>query len=572
MGREVWAIDSEWGFRDCRIDEESAFEPVVLCAVGLYSKERHHFWGQDARLGAFFRAQAGDLFVSHYAIAEMKYLLRLGIPLPDHWFDTFVAWRCRTNSPGHLEAGLSGALHEAGLPHLAPAAKKELQLRILHLDFAEKDRGAIVEYCSSDCDGCLALYRQLDHEDVTSKMAHWVVYLQAVARMELRGIPFDYSAHMAIRKGREDIRQDLIRGVNVVHPVYENGSFRRQSFFEWCDDNRIVWPNKRSATNGAAYRSLDRETLKAMEGRHPFIAEVRQVKKTLDALNERSCVVDQETHRHHFATSVFRTVTGRNAPKNFVFAGPKWSRFLIVPESPEHVLVYVDFVAQEIGLAAALSGDLRMREMYEANDCHMQFAVRAGAAPSGATKAAYGEIRKRYKTVNLGVQYGQTAHGIAQRLGIPFREAEGLVDEHQRLFPDFWTWSDMIVQGSFDRGWIATPCGWRSGVPAHSNARTWMNWPMQATGGDIMRLTVTYLDRQNVRILAPVHDGFLISCRRDQLDDLRAAVDYACSAAVEHVVPGFRLRWDVQVYENRFEDEDGLPLWNKLQSILKAIA
>ncbi len=97
-----------------------------------------------------------------------------------------------------------------------------------------------------------------------------------------------------------------------------------------------------------------------------------------------------------------------------------------------------------------------------------------------------------------------------------------------------------------------------------------MNFPMQATGGDIMRLMVTYLDRQAVRILAPVHDGFLLSCRRHQLADLRAAVDHAGRLAVEHVLPGFPLRWDFTVYEGgRFEDKDGLPLWNRLREIVK---
>ena len=91
---------------------------------------------------------------------------------------------------------------------------------------------------------------------------------------------------------------------------------------------------------------------------------------------------------------------------------------------------------------------------------------------------------------------------------------------------------------------------------------------MQSTGGDIMRLTVTYLDRQNVRILAPVHDGFVLSCRRDQLDVLREAVNYACQTAVDQVIPGFPLRWEFTDYKGRFEDEDGLPLWQQLSGIL----
>jgi hypothetical protein len=88
-----------------------------------------------------------------------------------------------------------------------------------------------------------------------------------------------------------------------------------------------------------------------------------------------------------------------------------------------------------------------------------------------------------------------------------------------------------------------------------------------------MRLTVTYLDRQVVRVLAPVHDHFLLSCRREQLADLRAAVDDACEAAVDQVLPGFPLHWELTVHDRgRFKDEDGRPLWDRLQTILEEVA
>jgi DNA polymerase I len=568
---EIWGLDTEWGFRDNHIGQESAWEPVVLCAVGLHSHERFYFWGRDPRLYAFFREHARDCFIAHYAVAEMKYLLRLAIPLPERWFDSFVGWRCKTNGPGHLEAGLPAALHGAGLPHIAPAAKKELQQKILHLNFTDADRPQIIDYCFSDCDGCLALYRQFDREELAQTMPHWTENLKAVARMELRGIRFDDASYAAIQARRPLIREALICEINSVYPVFFDGSFHKASFLEWCRRHGIKWPTKVSLRTKRSYPPFDRDTFKEMEHRHPFIAQVREVLKTLSSFEKRSLVVDFERHRHYYSTSVFRSVTGRNQPRNFVFSGPKWLRFLIVPESRDHVLVYVDYIAQEFALAAALSGDRGMREMYQAGDSHMAFAIRAGAAPVGATKATHGSIRNQFKTVNLGLLYGQTSHGIAQRLGISKSEAEVMVDDHRRLARDYWDWSERIVQGSLDRGWIVTPCGWRSRVPRGSNPRTWLNWPMQSAGADIMRLTVTYLDRQNVRILAPVHDGFVLSCRRDQLDDLRQAVDFACSAAVEHVVPGFPLRWDFTVYENRFEDQDGLPLWQKLQSILKGI-
>jgi DNA polymerase-1 len=568
---EIWSVDTEWGFRAGRLDHESAWEPVVLCLVGLCSGRRLYFWGRDPRLSTFFRDHAGDLFVAHYAIAEMKYLIRLGIPLPARWFDTFVAWRYFTNRPNNPEAGLSAALHQLGLPRLAPAEKKELQRKIVELRFDREsldDRREIIDYCFSDCDGCGALYSGINERVAPDVMAHWVEFLKAVARMELRGIPFDVEGMDAINQHDPLIRATLIGDINRTWPVFEGESFRKGSFLNWCRTIGIDWPIKTSPATGKLYQPSDDETFKAMESRHPFIAQIRQVKKTLAKFGGRSLVVDPETRRHYFATSVFRSVTGRNQPRNFVFSGPKWLRLLIVPETPDHVLVYVDFTAQEIGIAAALSEDPAMRAIYEASDCHMAFAVRAGAAPAGATQASHREIRKRYKTVNLGVLYGQTAFGIAARLGIAQLEAEALLEDHRALFPGFWEWSERVVQGAFDRGRIVTPCGWPSRVPPFSKERTWMNYPMQATGGDIMRLMITYLDRQGVRILAPVHYGFLLSCRRDQVPDLREAVEYARYTAVEHVLPGFPLRCDVTVYDERFEDEDGLPLWRRLREIV----
>jgi DNA polymerase I len=574
MPCKIWAVDTEWGFRDNRVDHESAWEPVVLCLVGVASGRRLSFWGQDPGLTTFFRDHAADLFVAHYSVAEMKYLLRLGIPLPARWFDTFVGWRYLTNRPNHLEAGLSPALDRLAMSHLAPAVKKALQQRILHMRFdpdSSADRLEITDYCFSDCEGCPGLFRRIGDRVPSAVMAHWAEYLKAVARMEIRGIPFDVRAFQRIAAQRYQIKAALIGDVNATCRVFDGETFSRTAFLQWCDTARIHWPTRISPRTGKRYRPVDRDTMKETEGRHPFIAQVREVLKTLKQFEGRALTVDPITKRHFYSTSVFRSVTGRNQPRNFVFNGPKWLRFLITPESTDHVLVYVDYVAQEIGVAAALSGDRMLRAVYEAPDCHMEFAVRAGAAPTGATKRTHANVRRLFKSVNLGVQYGQTPYGIAERLGVSHREAEALFADHRTLFPDFWRWSGSIVQAAYDRGQIHTPCGWQSLVPFDSKERTWMNWPMQATGRDIMRLTVIYLDKQNVRILAPIHDGFLLSCRRDQLADLRAAVDYACATAVDHVLPGFPLRWDVTVHEfGRFEDEDGRSLWERLQNIVEA--
>ena len=62
--------------------------------------------------------------------------------------------------------------------------------------------------------------------------------------------------------------------------------------------------------------------------------------------------------RNRTLLSPFGTKTGRNAPSSsrFIFGPAVWARFLIRPE-PGMALAYLDWTAQEIAIAAALSKD-----------------------------------------------------------------------------------------------------------------------------------------------------------------------------------------------------------------------
>ncbi len=84
-----------------------------------------------------------------------------------------------------------------------------------------------------------------------------------------------------------------------------------------------------------------------------------------------------------------------------------------------------------------------------------------------------------------------------------------------------------------------------------------------------MRLTVMYMEKTGLTVLAPIHDGFLLSCRRDEIDTMKEKVNFACGTAVEHVLPNFKLRWTIDIHEERFEDPDGLPLWERIQNLIR---
>lgn len=464
-----------------------------------------------------------------------------------------------------------------GLSRLIPWEKDEIRQKILHLRFNSDNNyemDEIVEYCMQDCRACAALFQHQriaseNHSKLERLMSWLPIYLRAVAKMELRGIPFDAPTYHAIIANQGEIRARLAGEINAVAPVMNPSGINRDAFKKFCITNHIPLPRMYDRVSHKMRFSVENETLKGIEHHHPLIPKIRETQKTLVSLRNSKMIVDFNTRRHYFNVIPFGTITGRNAPRQFIFNMAKWMRFLVVPESPEHVLVYVDYSAQEIGIVAALSRDPAMMEMYQADDPHMAFAELSGAVPAGSRKEDCPEIRRKYKTVKLGVLYGLTPSGTARKLGISEREAQELHKEHQKLFPVFWNWSERRVVTAMHRGSIRTRLGWRCWVPSESNERTWANWPMQASGAEIMRLTIMYMERRGLTLLAPIHDGFLLSCRRDAIDDMKEELNFACSTSVEHALPNFKLRWTVEIYEERFEDPDGLALWETIKRLIK---
>src|SRR5262249_8956202 len=136
--------------------------------------------------------------------------------------------------------------------------------------------------------------------------------------------------------------------------------------------------------------------------------------------------------------SPFSTVTSRNAPKSseFIFAYPAWLRSLVRPATGRGI-AYVDWCAQEHGLAAALSRDAHMMRAYQTGDPYLVLAIDSGRAPTGATKATHGQIREIFKVVMLAASYGMKERTLARQLDCDVLEALALLARHRRAYPRF---------------------------------------------------------------------------------------------------------------------------------------
>jgi DNA polymerase I-like protein with 3'-5' exonuclease and polymerase domains len=567
----TFVIDAEYGHRG-GAEYPSAFEPVVFCAIDLDTGERLSFHGRDPRLARFINHHRNDLFISHNLVAEVMYLLRLGITPPTRWFDTMLGWRYVTNTrPPVPSFKLEKILVETGIPHRYAGEKDRLQDWIGNLEFnrdSPDDLRLIRDYCFADCEATAALYHRLVGRVPAVWMSYATAFCLELARMELRGIALDMPRYRAIQERKDEVVERVVAGVNTIHSVFIDGRLSRERFFGWCAANGIGWPARRSPATGRMMLPLDQDTFSLMKDRHPFIGLVHEANKTVKHLNSRELIVDPTTGRHYPGNIPFAQATSRTSPRKSIFGAPKWMRWLIVPTSPEHVVIVIDYDAEEVLIAAHLSGDAGMMHGYVSTDPHMAFAILAGAAPPWATKKTHGRVRQKYKAVNLGVSYGQTAHGLAISMGVHPDEARAHLAQHRRTYPVYWDWVRRYTTRAFRTGRCFTAAGWPRVVAMDDNPRSVGNFPVQGTGGDLMRLTAYYLSRWGLQLLATIHDGFLVECHRDQLPEVRECIDAAFRQATGQLLPDAPMSWTPTEFFDRYRDDGGKDLWEQIDQVI----
>jgi DNA polymerase I-like protein with 3'-5' exonuclease and polymerase domains len=391
-------------------------------------------------------------------------------------------------------------------------------------------------------------------------------YTAAVAAMEWRGVPVDADLLDRMRARWSDIRKDLIDKVDSAFGVFEGESFRAARFERYVIANRIPWPRLES---GAL--ALDDDTFRDMVKCYPGIAPLRELRHALSGMRLNDLAVGRDG-RNRTLLSMFRSRTGRNQPSNsqFIFGPAVWLRSLITPV-PGTVLVHADFSAQEIAIAAALSGDERMIESYATGDPYLAFAKQAKLVPAEATKLTHGVIRDRCKSVVLGVLYGMQADSMAARVGIPRYDAVELIRLHHETYRTFWRWVEAnLVNFELTRR-ISTVFGWRLNAALDWRPTALLNWPMQANGAEMLRAACVSKFEAGIGICAPIHDATLSEGPDSDPEGFAEGVRDHMRRAGRLILGGIDVRSDVKVIRvgERYSDKRGEVMWNTVTEMLR---
>ncbi len=561
--RQAWVVDFEFVARPGERPE-----PICMVARELLSGDLIRLWQDDLhRPRPPFPIDESALFVAYFAPAELGCFRVLGWPMPVRVLDLFAEYRALTNGlPTPCGRSLLGALKAHGIEAMSKAEKAGMrELIIGGGPYDAGDRAAILDYCQDDVDALGRLLPEmLPRIDLPRALLRGR-YMAAVAAMEHAGVPIDVPALARLREGWDAIKRELVRRVDAGYGVFDGVTFKLDRFSGYLARNEIPWPRLASGT-----LDLKDATFKDMARAHPELGPLRQLRQTLSELRLNALEVGRDG-RNRCMLSPFGARSGRNTPSNakFIFGPSAWLRCLIKPP-PGHGLAYIDWSSQEVGIAAALSGDPLLMEGYRSGDPYLAFAKQISAIPADATKATHSLERDRFKAVVLGVNYGMAERTLADRIGRPAVEARELLRRHRENYRRFWRWSDGAVDCAMTRGRIETVFGWPLHIGTEANPRSLMNFPMQANGAEMLRLACCLGAEQGVEICAPVHDAVLIGAPLDQLADQIRTMQEAMAQASRVVLDGFELRTDAELirYPGRYQSARGVHMWRTVMELL----
>jgi hypothetical protein len=390
-------------------------------------------------------------------------------------------------------------------------------------------------------------------------------YMVAVAEIETAGVPIDAETLTRIRRDLIGRREELISRVDADFGVFRDGVFEPERWEAWVRSRGIPWPS-----NPHGEFMTDDETFRGMARVHPEVALLRELRHALVDLRVSALAVGSDG-RNRTPLRPFRSKTGRNQPSSnaFVLGSACWVRGLIKPE-PGMALAYLDWSQQEFAIAAALSGDRAMQAAYLSGDPYLAFGKQAGRIPSHGTEKTHGPDRELFKTCALGVLYGMGAATLAQRIGRPIAFGQELHRLHRRLYPQFWDWSDGVVEHALLHRELHTVFGWKMRIGPIVNPCSLRNFPCQANGAEMLQWACWRACQLGVRVVAPLHDALLIEAPEREIDDVVGVAERAMQEASEAVLEGFQLRSRTKVvrWPDRYCDDRGLRFWELVMAVL----
>ena len=347
---------------------------------------------------------------------------------------------------------------------------------------------------------------------------------RVLSEMEITGVMVDRGALEALSTSLlEELRGIERRIIEAAGVVFNPNSPKQLADVLF---GKLCLPVVRKTKTGP---STDVSVLEELSDRHPvpgLILEYRALAKLkstyADALG---ALINPKTGRVHTSYNQTVTATGRlsssdpnlqNIPIR-TEAGRKVRRAFVA--APGHVFVAADYSQIELRVLAHLSGDEQLIAAFMHNmDIHAQTAARIFK-----TTSVTPEQRRAAKVVNFGVLYGMGAYRLSRDLHVDMAEAQSIIDEYFRAFPQVKRYLDETIETARREGAVRMLSGRQRAIEGIHSAnrneraaaeRMALNAPIQGTAADIIKVAMVRLRERvrglPIRLVLQVHDELVL--------------------------------------------------------------
>jgi len=431
------------------------------------------------------------------------------------------------------------------------------------LRFDEVDIEKAGQYAAEDADITLRLYEHFKPQVFAQKL---LTLYQTIERplinvlfdMETAGIKVDLAQLSALSVDfaarMQEFEQEIYAlagaGFNVASPKQLG-----EILFE-----KLQLPGGKKSAKTGAY-TTDSDVLEELaEAGHALPARViewRQLAKLKstysDALVEQ---IDPKTKRVHTSYAMALTSTGRlsssdpnlqNIPIRTV-EGKKIRKAFIAEIGFR--LLSADYSQIELRLLAHMADIPTLKEAFRnGDDIHAITASQMFGVPVNDIDS---DLRRKAKTINFGIIYGISAHGLAMRLGIGRSEAGAYIERYFAQYPGIRDYMEISKEFAREHGYVVTLFGRRCHVPGiqDKNAarrqfseRAAINAPLQGTAADIIKramITIANtlpITEPKARMLLQVHDELVFEVPQDNIAPVEALVKKHMEQAAQISVP-----------------------------------
>lgn len=367
---------------------------------------------------------------------------------------------------------------------------------------------------------------------------------RALLKAEIEGVGLDLDGAKKLRSELQQQDQDITEQVSVHGPADTPRQVGKLLYETLGLPVLERTPTGRPRVSGSVLRRLD----------HPvadMLADRTKIRKGISAfLTPWIEAADSGDPRLYSTFRLAGTTTGRLSSGGAEGASginlqqiprdPRYKR--LIQARPGYTLAELDYSQIELRVAASLSGDTRMLDIYRTGgDIHTTTA-KAVTGKQFVDKSD----RTKAKAVNFGFLYGMGAASFQDyardSYGVELSEEEAI--EYRKRFFDLYSelpkWHRRVKEEALKNGYVETLFGriryldgirYWSGSQRGTALRQAVNTSVQSLASDMMILALGVINRlvvgkYDAKIIATVHDSVLLEIKEEASEDIARKAKY----------------------------------------------